>query len=439
MKARTISIFITGVVLTATLLSACSPLIGGPQTTALPPVTPTTQPEQTSDLPISEAAEYARITLAEKLRIDPGAVVIQSISPVEWADSCLGAPQPDEMCAEVITPGFVGILIAGQVPYEFHADQTGQQLRFTPGAALGVRQILAQQLGLLPDQIVIVSAERVEWPDACLGIQATDTLCTQVITPGFKIVLEAQDARYVYHTNESSSVVRLASAPELQPSAPVVTWTLQTSSGCEVAAISQAEIAFGPCGGALMPGRFASGLRNEDLIYFLQKYTSFESDTPAGHVVFAGQGPVTATQAEQRMIAEWARLTMQEAQAGRGGAAWGLAFAWHREGGIAGFCDDVGVYVTGEFYVSSCKSGQPSEDGRLRLTAAQLATVYTWLDQFQQFEYEHSDPASADALKIYMTFSGQGQQPADLRLQNAMLQMAEALFAQAHSTPDPEA
>ena len=62
-----------------------------------------------------------------------------------------------------------------------------------------------------PSTIVVVSEEQVDWPDACMGIETPGVMCAQVITPGYKIVLEANGKQYEYHTNESGSVVRLVS------------------------------------------------------------------------------------------------------------------------------------------------------------------------------------------------------------------------------------
>lgn len=71
------------------------------------------------------------------------------------------------------------------------------------------RADLAQRLNVDPSGIVVVSSEPVDWPDACLGIQSPDVMCAQVITPGYKIILEVDGKQYEYHTNDSGSTVRL--------------------------------------------------------------------------------------------------------------------------------------------------------------------------------------------------------------------------------------
>jgi hypothetical protein len=66
---------------------------------------------------------------------------------------------------------------------------------------------LAAQLGVEVDAVVLVSSEATQWPDACLGITREGVVCAQVITPGFRIVLESGGDEYEYHTNEGTRAV----------------------------------------------------------------------------------------------------------------------------------------------------------------------------------------------------------------------------------------
>ncbi|MCC6167024.1 MAG: hypothetical protein IT329_07325 [Caldilineaceae bacterium] len=179
----------------------------------------------------------------------------------------------------------------------------------------------------------------------------------------------------------------------------------------------------------MMPGRLIAPEREQELRTFLETYAPFQADTPAGTITFAGTGTTEATLAEQRMIAEWARLMRLEAESGRSGASWGLAFAWHRQGGIAGFCDDLTVYVTGLVYATSCKNQSPTALGQRFLTAEELAQLYMWGDTYKQFEMEQSDGAVADAMTTTLIFSGVGEQTADAATQQAISDFAASLFA----------
>jgi len=79
-----------------------------------------------------------------------------------------------------------------------------------PAAALNSRADLANRLQIDPDTIKLVSVEQVDWPDGCLGIQTPGVMCIMVITPGYRVILEADGKQYEYHTNETGDAVRLA-------------------------------------------------------------------------------------------------------------------------------------------------------------------------------------------------------------------------------------
>ena len=80
-----------------------------------------------------------------------------------------------------------------------------------PPAALSARGDLVKRLQIDPDTIKLVSVEHVEWPDGCLGVQTPGIMCTMVVTPGYRVVLEAGGKQYEFHTNETGDVVLLAS------------------------------------------------------------------------------------------------------------------------------------------------------------------------------------------------------------------------------------
>ena len=79
-----------------------------------------------------------------------------------------------------------------------------------PAAALKARADLAERLQIDPDTIKLVSVEAVDWPDGCLGVQTPGVMCTMVITPGYRVILEAGGKQYEYHTSVSGDAVRLA-------------------------------------------------------------------------------------------------------------------------------------------------------------------------------------------------------------------------------------
>jgi len=66
---------------------------------------------------------------------------------------------------------------------------------------------LSARLGVDPALIVHVSSEPTEWPDACLGVHQPDVLCAQVITYGYRVILEYYGTQYEYRTDGNGTAV----------------------------------------------------------------------------------------------------------------------------------------------------------------------------------------------------------------------------------------
>lgn len=76
--------------------------------------------------------------------------------------------------------------------------------------AVGVAMAkLAAETGLDPQDIQLIKVEDEEWMDSCLGLGGPAESCLLVITPGYRVTLEADGTQYVYRTDETGSQVRL--------------------------------------------------------------------------------------------------------------------------------------------------------------------------------------------------------------------------------------
>lgn len=82
-----------------------------------------------------------------------------------------------------------------------------------PKAASDAEINLSQELDIPREEITIVEWQAAEWPDGCLGLGGPGELCTQVITPGWRVVLEARGQRYIARTDQLGEVVRFESGP----------------------------------------------------------------------------------------------------------------------------------------------------------------------------------------------------------------------------------
>lgn len=104
---------------------------------------------------------------------------------------------------------------------------------------------------------------------------------------------------------------------------------------------------------------------------------------------------------------------------------------WHREGGIAGFCDDVYVYNSGLVSVVNCRTTNPTVVAELHLEAEEQATVERWQASFQSWTHEQSDPAAADGLSVTLDFIGRGDKPVDMATLQQMDSLVQSALAQA--------
>ena len=72
---------------------------------------------------------------------------------------------------------------------------------------------LGDRLGVPADQVVVVSAEPVTWPDSGLGCRRPGMRYLQVPVDGARIVLEHGDGRFDYHTGGRARVPFLCEHP----------------------------------------------------------------------------------------------------------------------------------------------------------------------------------------------------------------------------------
>jgi len=167
-------------------------------------------------------------------------------------------------------------------------------------AQLAASTALSQNLDLSADEITLVSTEAVDWPDGCLGVHDEGLNCTQALTPGFRIILEANGREVEYHTNEDGTQIR----------------------------------------------------------------------------------PAT------------------------------VALTWKREGGIAGFCDFMTVYLSGEVHGSSCNQDQYVEQRSTDvLSKEEIAKLDAWMKNYGNISIDLSNPKGvSDRMVVILTLIGTGSE-----------------------------
>jgi hypothetical protein len=214
-------------------------------------------------------------------------------------------------CAPQAPTGQPSIIVEPPTPTQVRDDLTPAQR-----AAITA---LSRNWALPAGEITLVSTEAVDWPDGCLGVYEEGLDCTQAITPGFRVILEADGKQVEYRTNEDGI--------DLRPATNVLTWK--------------------------------------------------------------------------------------------------------REGGIAGFCDYMTIYLSGEVHRSSCTGGQYAEEYLIDLLSAEeSAQMNEWVMTYGQVNIDASDPEGvSDRMVVILTFSGVGsEQAAATSDRQELLNFAQELY-----------
>ncbi|MDX1665398.1 MAG: hypothetical protein R3272_16510 [Candidatus Promineifilaceae bacterium] len=81
---------------------------------------------------VPDAVAAAMEAAADQLGVPLDEVELLGFQPAEFPNACLGLEQPDEVCAQVITPGFqIDLGVEGEV-VELRTDEAGEVVRIAP-------------------------------------------------------------------------------------------------------------------------------------------------------------------------------------------------------------------------------------------------------------------------------------------------------------------
>lgn len=70
--------------------------------------------------------------ISQALGVTVANIQIENVEKMDWPNSCLGLPNGDEACAEVITPGWLLTFNINEQEYKYRVDQTGTVVRQEP-------------------------------------------------------------------------------------------------------------------------------------------------------------------------------------------------------------------------------------------------------------------------------------------------------------------
>src|SRR6266545_380808 len=166
-------------------------------------------------------------------------------------------------------------------------------------------------------------------------------------------------------------------------------------TSCQTASFWSDHMTYGSCPPDLPPAQWPlSTLAYAQLPQYAKAYTSrypiwmkayapFIAQTPAGTVTFNGSGYVIATEAEQRMMAEWAIYMFSEIPESSTSGG-GMPISGHFSSDNT--CFDVAIYRDGRYRVESCLAGftYPAPNGYL--DANELLYFYRWADTLDSYQ-----------------------------------------------------
>jgi hypothetical protein len=113
---------------TATVPPATAVVVPPTATPTSAPPSATPEPTATPAPSVPEAASRATALLIGALGVPASTATVTEFSHFEWANAGLGCPEPGVAYAEVVTPGWMIVISVSGVVYEFHTDESGENL-----------------------------------------------------------------------------------------------------------------------------------------------------------------------------------------------------------------------------------------------------------------------------------------------------------------------
>lgn len=94
-------------------------------------------------------------------------------------------------------------------PTQYGSEKIAQNGEKLPNnIANAVRQDLARQIGISPENVEVTKASTETWPNTCLGLPKSDELCGEMLVLGWRIVLSHGSDTWVYRTDTKGKLIR---------------------------------------------------------------------------------------------------------------------------------------------------------------------------------------------------------------------------------------
>ncbi len=181
-----------------------------------------TQNTRSGELPRSVANAVIK-DLSRRQGTLPNNIDIVEYAPQTWNNGCLELPKSGELCTQALVPGWRVVASDGRQNVVYHTNRTGRILRVnsrtTPNnnnaqklpekVREAVLNAASRRLNVSVTELTIIQAQKRDWKNGCLEIADNDSVCSQAIVPGWRVVVGTKGQALVYHTNTRGSVVRI--------------------------------------------------------------------------------------------------------------------------------------------------------------------------------------------------------------------------------------
>jgi hypothetical protein len=147
------------------------------------------------------AEDGARVTLDGETLISTGTVPAEAIDPTQLEPAGDAEAEDGRMVA--MARGEFDVI----AEWALLSPADGEWIVWHPEALL----LVAEEL---EPGATLVTVERTDWPDSCLGLGEPDEVCAAVITPGYRVVAEVDGEEVEYRTNLAGDQIRRAHGAE---------------------------------------------------------------------------------------------------------------------------------------------------------------------------------------------------------------------------------
>lgn len=353
----------------------------------------------------SAAANMAGV-LANQLGIDRSEVTVVSSEAVEWPDACLGVTLEDEMCAQVITPGYKIVLSANGNTYTYHTDQNGDWYRLAEGPEVQIGDRIADWHGTADNGSCLQASFGTAGVafGGCGGVQSQG----RYVAEARLAALGAWAASYApFQADTEWGTVDFAGTGTVKASAEqqgeIARWVQRAAmeavagqsmagmnyegpaelgsgdtSRCAILQIGGGESSVWACDGTVTTAPLGEKLASTwgDIS---GRFGSFVYETPGERLTFEGMGSLVDP-AWQRALLAWARVTRAELASGKTSATARTALSWNL--GTVPDAADVCAHLTVLDYGYAYAEQRGCESGEL------VSSAEDWLSQeeMQQFD-----------------------------------------------------